>query len=150
MARINKKQITAFVEKSLKESCEMLRQYASTHHDFESKTGRLERAIKFRTAKQLNEIVLYVDEQEVPYAKYVMLGTGLWGRKRRRYEIRPKNKEALAFFWNRIGSFVRFKKVMHTGSPPDNFLQEALDDNMPRIKEIFERSLKRLQWRGGR
>jgi hypothetical protein len=57
-------------------------------------------------------------ETEVEYAPYVEHGTGLWGPRHARYEIRPKRPDGwLRWIDPDTGEPVFAKRVMHPGSP---------------------------------
>jgi len=57
-------------------------------------------------------------ESSLEYAPYVEHGTGLWGPKHARYEIRPKRPDGwLRWIDPHTGQPVFAKRVMHPGSP---------------------------------
>lgn len=57
-------------------------------------------------------------ETEIEYAPYVEHGTGLWGPRAARYEIRPKRPDGwLRWIDPMTGQPVFAKRVMHPGSP---------------------------------
>lgn len=57
-------------------------------------------------------------ETEVTYGPYVEEGTGLWGPRRAKYEIRPKKPGGwLRWVDQRTGDVIFAKRVMHPGSP---------------------------------
>ena len=57
-------------------------------------------------------------ETDVEYAPYVEHGTGLWGPRHARYEIRPKRPDGwLRWIDPDTGEPVFAKRVMHPGSP---------------------------------
>lgn len=56
-------------------------------------------------------------ETNIEWAPYVEHGTGLWGPRRAKYEIRPKNPNGWLRFHDEHGNVVFAKRVMHPGSP---------------------------------
>lgn len=56
-------------------------------------------------------------ETNLDYAVYVEHGTGLWGPKRAKYEITPKNPNGWLRFHDKHGNVIFAKRVMHPGSP---------------------------------
>lgn len=57
-------------------------------------------------------------ETNVEYAPFVEHGTGLWGPRHARYEIRPRNPNGwLRWIDPRTGNPVFARRVMHPGSP---------------------------------
>jgi hypothetical protein len=57
-------------------------------------------------------------ETEVEYAPYVEYGTGLWGPRHARYEIKPRRPDGWLRWIDPVtGDPVFAKRVMHPGSP---------------------------------
>jgi hypothetical protein len=56
-------------------------------------------------------------ETDVEYAPFVEHGTGLWGPRRAKYEIRPKNPNGWLRWIGPDGKPIFAKRVMHPGSP---------------------------------
>lgn len=57
-------------------------------------------------------------ETNVEYAPHVEFGTGLWGPRAARYEIRPRNPNGwLSWIDAATGERIFAKRVMHPGSP---------------------------------
>lgn len=84
--------------------------------------GRLRASIqkKFLTVRRRGNAMIYESgcETDVPYAPYVEEGTGLWGPRHAKYEIRPKHPDGwLSWIDPDSGQRVFAKKVMHPGSP---------------------------------
>ena len=141
--------IEAFIRKSLKESCERIRNYARSHHRFKSRTGRLERAIKYRIARNAMSGTIYVDESTAVniehghkyyYADYVDKGTSphiIYGRY--------SPKKVLHFYWERAGKDVYTHMVHHPGNKPYNVEDSIRNAYKSRpIGEIFRKNLERL------
>lgn len=63
---------------------------------------------------------------QVPYAPDVEYGTGLWGPRHAKYEIKPKDPSGfLRWIDPRTGKEVFAKRVMHPGSPGQHMIQIA-------------------------
>jgi hypothetical protein len=58
----------------------------------------------------------------VDYAPHVEYGTGLWGPKKAKYEIKPKTPGGW-LAWRGPNGMVYAKSVMHPGSPGQHMLQ---------------------------
>jgi hypothetical protein len=54
---------------------------------------------------------------EISYAEYVERGTGLWGPRGMKYEIKPKHPDGLLHWVTPTGLHVFAKHVWHPGSP---------------------------------
>jgi hypothetical protein len=65
-------------------------------------------------------------ETDVDYAPYVEHGTGLWGPKHAKYEIRPKKPGGVLHFLGPEGEDVFTKLVMHPGSPGKHMIAIAV------------------------
>ena len=142
---LTKKALDNIIYDCLVQSCKKVQETARSEHNFKTISGKLERAIKFKVIKSQKEGTIYLDTKEAKYANYVHEPTGMFREGGSRYPIRPKDPNGkLHFFWKRKGVWVTTKLVMHTGSPPDDFLQEALDANIPRIRDVFERRFTRI------
>lgn len=141
---ISQESVSKYIQSCLHESCVLVQKTARKHHDFESRTGNLERAIRFMVIKKLDTGVVYVDPVKADYGLYVHEGTGIFGPKGRKYDIFPKRVKALSFFWKRYGKWVNLKHVKHPGSRSDKFLEEALEINKSNINNIFAEGLRRL------
>lgn len=61
------------------------------------------------------------------HGRYVIMGT-------RPHTIVARNAAALAFYWERVGQSVRFRRVNHPGNRPNDFryaaVQQAFDTNV--------------------
>lgn len=67
-------------------------------------------------------------ETDVDYAPYVEHGTGLWGPKHKKYEIRPKQPGGMLHWKTAEGHDVYARLVMHPGSKGHNMLAAAFTD----------------------
>lgn len=141
---ITQGQLDTYINRCLNSSCELVQLSARKNHKFKSESGRLERAIMFKIAKDAKEGTIYIDDEIANYGKYVHEPTGIYGSRKAKYEIKPKNGSKLAFFWKRHGKFVILDKVMHPGSRADYFLPDALKKNKKNITEIFRKELVAL------
>jgi hypothetical protein len=65
-------------------------------------------------------------ETNVDYAPYVEHGTGLWGPKHAKYEIRPKKPGGTLHWIGKDGEDVFAKLVMHPGSPGAHMVAIAI------------------------
>lgn len=70
-----------------------------------------------------------------PYAVFVHEGTGIYGPHHQTFDIRPKDKKALAFTW--MGKKIVRKKVTVKGQRPQKFFEQAVKKVQPRFQEIF-------------
>lgn len=140
---LTKKELDACIIKCLTASCERVRDTARKEHKFETKSGKLERAIKFKIIKAHKEGIVYIDKKDAKYSTYVHEPTGMFKEGGSRYPIRPKSPNGrLVFFWKRLGRWVTRYSVMHTGSPADRFLYEALEKNKPFIIDLFREGMR--------
>jgi len=95
-----------------------------------------------RTGNLANSIRKYMTSRNsamvtatAPYAVFVHEGTGMYGPEKRPFDIRPKNKKALAFTWQ--GKKTVVKKVTIQGQRPQKFFEQAVKKVHPRFQEIF-------------
>lgn len=140
---VTQESVDRYISACLRNSCIMLRDYAKKNHKFKNRTGRLERAIKYKVINSIQTGVVYVDADLVPYSIYVGEDTGV-AFNGQRYPISPVRAKALSFFWERVGQWVYFKRVKHPGSKADRFLQDALNANEANINKIFADGLREL------
>lgn len=133
--------VDKYVKSCLHDACELIRDYARVHHEYEDNPARqareghkgLTRAIKYRVLRRAKSEYgfvgeVYIDEKIAPYGRYQLYGTKDHG---------PVVAPALRFFSDRFGSWFSLKQV--SGIKADNFLQKALDDNRLEVTEIFRR-----------
>ena len=139
---LSQEDVNRYINKSLKDSCRLIRDYARKHHRYEDNPARqareghvgLTRAIHFRIIDKVKRGEVYVDEKEAPYAKYQIDGT--------RSPILPRKAKKLSFFSDRYGKWFRLMKVK--GIPKDDFIHNAYKVNRSKVKEIFRDYLGRL------
>lgn len=62
---------------------------------------------------------------DLPYAAAVEGGAGLYGPKRSKYVIRPRNARRLRFYWRKVGRVVSLPVVHHPGQRGKNYLLQA-------------------------
>lgn len=141
---ISQESVSKYIQSCLRDSCRLVQRTARKEHEFESHTGNLERAIRFMVIKKLDTGVVYVDPVKADYGLYVHEGTGIFGPKKKKYDIFPKRAKALSFFWKRYSKWVNVMHVRHPGSPSDKFLENALEHNKDNINKIFADGLRRL------
>lgn len=109
---------------------------AKLHHRFKTKSGMLERAIKYIVSKSGLSAQIYIDDGIAKYGKYVHEGTDA-------HQIRPKTKKALYFVKNSTKFFSK-KGVNHPGTKPDKFLYEAADRQQPYFLARMNGAMKRI------
>ena len=130
---------------AMKTAMNDIMQDARMHHKYKSGFGaELEnRGLKAElTTNKNNEIagVITLDEEAVPYARFVHEGT-------RPHKIFPRNKKMLRWPAKDGHGFISpWKKgfVDHPGTKPDPFLYQATDRMKPHINEVFDFYAKRM------
>jgi hypothetical protein len=55
--------------------------------------------------------------------------------------IEAVNANALAFYWEKVGDFVFFKRVKHPGTKANPFVERAIDTTERRIEEFVQIAL---------
>ena len=70
---------------------------AQTNHDYKDRTGNLTAATQIIPTVAMHGIIKGGIQNSSEIAHYIHEGTGLHGEKKQAYEIKPKNKKALAF-----------------------------------------------------
>jgi hypothetical protein len=147
--KIKQDNVDKYIVTCLRESCKLIKNYAKTHHRFSSRTGKLERAIKYMVIARLKQGKVYVDESmtrvdpkygNYSYAKFEMSGTGIHPGGNGEYSIYPRYKKALKFFDGRIVNHVNH----HPGSRADKFLDRAVRNTKLEVKYIFNEGLHQL------
>ena len=108
--------------------------YAREHHNYKTRTGKLEREGLVMDMPDDFTAVISTNKS-VPYAVMVHEGT-------EPHVIEPRNK--LALRWAKGGEFVFAKRVFHPGTKPDQFLYNAAEEMWPRIQGDFENALDNL------
>lgn len=136
---------------ALRESCMLLRDYAKSHHYFESHSGALERGIRFdihdgtrsKDVMRWQGKVGYIDKSErerLFYADYQRFGTGLYGIHHQL--IRPKYAKFLKFMGKRTGYKGRwFTLRASRGIKGDDYIANAFYKNKAKIDLIFWQAL---------
>lgn len=124
----------------LKSTAESIKDYASKHHRYTSRTGMLERqGIKWHVNEANSSAIVELDPK-VRYGLFIHEGY-------RPFDIVPRSKQVLR--WSDGSSFIFAKKVRHPGWSPDQFLYEAADSiRSSAEKELQERIdllLRRLE-----
>lgn len=133
-----------FVKACLHDACELVRNYARTHHRYEDNPARqareghvgLTRAIQFEVLNRKRAEYGYVgrvfiNEKKAPYGKYQLEGTKAHG---------PVRAPKLKFFSDRYGKWISAFRV--AGIVKDDFLGNALKNNRLEIEHIFERKFE--------
>ncbi len=110
------------------EATDVVQDEAKQTHNFRTKSGKLEDAVKQRTEADGMVGIVYLDTQEAPYARHVYFGT-------KPHIIAPRNRRVLR--WPSADSFVFARLVHHPGTKEDKFLQRALEAKKRNIDAIF-------------
>ena len=139
---LSKEQIEKYINKSLRASCRVIRDYARKHHRYEDNPARqkregnigLTRAIHFRVIDRIKRGEVYINEKEAPYGKYQVGGT--------HSPITPRRAKYLSFFSDRYGKFYRLASVK--GIKKDDFIHDAYKENRSTVKRIFRDYLRGL------
>ena len=121
------------VEEQLKKAVRDIKEYASDHHRYTSRSTVLEREGIITDVK--DNVGTVALNPGIPYAVYVHEGT-------KPHIIEPRNKMALR--WAARGEFVFAKRVNHPGTEKDQFLYDAAENEMPKIQSRFENALESL------
>lgn len=140
------------IGRALQESCRDVRDDArkKEFHRFRSKSGALEKAIRFRVNLANCEGIIDIDPAVAPYGIFVHEPTGTHAPPDKRlpskfyrwadgsYAIRPVNKKFLRFIGSN-GKHVFARQVRHPGTPADQFLYKSAEYNRSNINQIFAR-----------
>lgn len=117
---------------------------ARLHHDFKPHSGKLERSVQEDVESTGLSGKVWLEEGVASYGKFVHDGTGLYGPKKQKYPIKPKNKKLLYFVSKKEGHLIGKSGVMHPGIRPDKFLFEAFDRQKPLIMAQIHGAVKRI------
>lgn len=121
------------VRVQLKMAVRDVKEYASEHHRYTTRSGKLEReGLETRVKGYTGRISI---SDAVPYAAFVHQGT-------KAHIIEPRVK--LALRWTNGSHFVFAKRVMHPGTRADPFLFEAADHELPRIQSRFADAIESI------
>lgn len=104
------------------------------------KEGTLQRSITTRRAQRQGNKIIGAVGTNIKYALFVHRGTGLYGPKRKKYRIAPRNKKALRFKVG--GETVIVKSVNHPGIKPIPFFTIAFNKVSPQFKSILARHVR--------
>ena len=121
------------VKHQLKMAARDIKERASDHHGYTSRSGTLERrGVIYRVEDA--RVVLALNPN-VPYAVHVHEGTPP-------HIIEPREKMVLR--WVSRGEFAFAKRVNHPGTEKDPFLYDAADHELPKIQSRFANALESL------
>lgn len=149
--------VDRYLKSCLHDSCKIIRDRARREHSFQSRTERLERAIRFSVLPRAKEGRIgrvYIDKKLAPHGKWVLEGTGLYGPKH--HWIFPRRAKALHWFSKKgyINPFrFSFKPNLKPtewvwpkirGMQGENFLQNAYENSTKQVNDIFADGLRRL------
>lgn len=145
-------EIGRYITTALRSSCEIVRDYARTHHKFRNHTGKLQKGIKYDVSKGTRSRnisswygkVGYVRAYDRPeYAKWQMYGTGLYGEHET--SVVPRFAKYLKFQGINppyTGKWYSLKSAR--GIKGDNYIRNALVKMKKQINTIFETELQNL------
>ena len=119
------------VRTQLKIAVEQIRDYASDHHRYTTRTGNLERN-GVSTSVTDNVGKLWVDTEKVSYAGYIHEGHG-------KITIAPRNTESLKW-----GQRPSNNTIFVSAWKPDPFLYNAVDSEREDIQKNFAVALQNL------
>lgn len=66
----------------------------------------------------------------VGMARAYEYGSGIHGKRKKKYRIEAKNKPYLKFFWTRKNTEFRGLSVMHPGVEPREYMKKSFDETM--------------------
>lgn len=88
-------------------------------------TGNLARSIKADPPRIDFGRVTGSMGSDLNYAAAVEDGSGLYGPRRSKYVIRPRNAKRLRFYWRKVGRVVSLPIVHHPGQRGKHYLLQA-------------------------
>jgi hypothetical protein len=114
---------------------------ARANHKFISRSGLagLEGAVDTEVNETTLESAVGFNQSSVKYGEYIHEGTGLYGPKRKKYLIKPKNRKMLQFL--KGGVFKYARKVLHPGIRPDPFIVRAAKNKYKETNDLFNRAV---------
>lgn len=121
------------VRQQLKMAARDVREYASSHHNYVTRTGAMERQ-GIATDVEDTRATISLSES-VPYGVYLHEGT-------KAHDIVPRNKMVLR--WATGQGFVFSARARHPGIKADPFLYNAIDAMAPKIISRFEQKLSEI------
>lgn len=132
------RQLESNIVLALKIHSRDVQNHARSHHRFTSRSGGagLEGSVEARVDPTKLRAGVGFNTGSVRYGPFIHDGTGLHGKHRRAYKIRPKTKRALRFV--KQTKFIFARVVTHPGVRPDKFIVQAaktLQDNYRRLME---------------
>lgn len=101
-------------------------------------TTRLLPALSAEMVESKDEIYgrVFIDENKFPNVVAHTLESGS-----RPHEIVARLAPTLAFFWDKLGRMVFFKRVMHPGFPGRSYMQSTLDEMSDEIERRLSQSV---------
>lgn len=150
---LSDEEIGRYIKAALRSSCELVRDYAKTHHRYRDISENLTNSIKYSVSlgtrsKNMEKWygkVGYIKKGERPeYAKWQLYGTGLYNKEKPHY-IRPRYKKVMHFMGER-GKYEDkyFYLRQSEGIKGQDYLRNALVKNRAKINMIFEKGLEML------
>lgn len=152
---LSDEEIGRYIKAALRSSCELVRDYAKTHHRYRDVSGELTNGIKYSVSRGTRSKnmekwygkVGYIKKGERPeYAKWQLYGTGMFGKFKR--PIEPKYGKKYLHFENegKNSKYADswFKLRQSEGIKGQDYLRNALVKNRAKINMIFEKGLEML------
>lgn len=125
--------VKKMVRLQLKMAARDVREYASSHHKYVTRSGAMERQ-GIATEVEDTRATISLSES-VPYGVFLHEGT-------KAHDIRPRNK--LALRWANGQEFIFATRVRHPGIKADPFLYNAVEAESPKIVSRFEAALAKI------
>lgn len=107
-----------------------LKGYAMVNAPWKDRTGHARQTIHSGVEDEGDRLILYLSHGK-EYGTYLETGTGIYGPKKRPFEIRPKSKKAL--FWEGLPHPV--KKVTVQGMKQQPIIKPTVDEHYEEIKK---------------
>lgn len=142
---------------AMKTATVIVQRQARAKHKFRSRSGTAEASIETEVTQNSEGTTGVVEvnpkkDKKAMHAIYQHEGTGLYGPKKKAFDIFPKNKKMLRFLTSpgtakfRMAPYGRFHEggftfafgVTNPGVKGDPFLYNALSDKTSKIHEVFE------------
>lgn len=113
---------------TIKKGGRLIVSHARANHRFETRKGRLERAIDM-TETGPSEVTVFLNESAAPHARFVHDGTSP-------HLITPARRQALR--WTQGSEFRFARSVLHPGTKPDPFLYQAAEAKAPAVRILIQ------------
>ena len=121
--------LNKYLRQAVRGAANEVAEQARTEHGFTSRTGNLERSIKYVLSQDGMKAWVTIDRTTAPYGPYVHSG-------HKAFTLVPRHKKALR--WVDGNRFVFAKRVQIPAYKGDPFLFNALDSKEKEVVNIFE------------